>query len=358
MLIYIFNYMNKYFVTFLTIFFLFICCTTNINNFDSTAKINNSGDPSINFSSLNGELFIRQLYSPSLENNILEDSPIQNINIYLPPSYNTTNNYYPLVIFLHGYTDSYRILSSYISTIDRRMFNNDIREFIIIAPNGYNRYEGSFYVNSPVTGNWEDYIASDLINFMEDNFRVIRNRQSRGIFGHSMGGYGAFHIGFRNPDKFSVVYCMSGGFFSENIDQLRHALDNSYSIYPNFANAYGAAFAYNSSGGFDVIPRNQIYSINTNDEIFIRWINGFGNLNEKVENYLLLTDRLNAIGIDVGSRDEYNWMIEGSEYLSNILTTNNIPHQFEIYEGTHNDRILERINNIVLPFFSDNLIFE
>ena len=61
---------------------------------------------------------------------------------------------------------------------------------IIVLPNSFNKYKGSVYTNSEVTGQWEDFIVEDVIAFMDSNYRTIATAEGRGLAGHSMGGYG------------------------------------------------------------------------------------------------------------------------------------------------------------------------
>ena len=80
---------------------------------------------------------------------------------------------------------------------------------IVVAANGFNAYGGSFYTNSPVTGNWEDFIVRDLVGNIDANYRTIARAESRGIAGHSMGGYGAMMLAMKHPELFSAVYALS-----------------------------------------------------------------------------------------------------------------------------------------------------
>ena len=57
---------------------------------------------------------------------------------------------------------------------------------IVVAPNGKNADRGSFYTNSAVNGNWEDYIYRDLVGYVDANYRTLARPSSRGIAGHSM----------------------------------------------------------------------------------------------------------------------------------------------------------------------------
>ena len=76
-------------------------------------------------------------------------------------------------------------------------------------PNAYTLHKGSMYSNSPTTGDWERFVAEDLVAYMDGHYRTLANRMSRGLAGHSMGGYGALRIGMKRPDVFFSLYIMS-----------------------------------------------------------------------------------------------------------------------------------------------------
>lgn len=71
--------------------------------------------------------------------------------------------------------------------ISRLMVEEKIQPIIIVLPDGSSRYGGSIYTNSITTGNWEDYIVSDLVSFINKTYRTLARSESRGIAGHWMG---------------------------------------------------------------------------------------------------------------------------------------------------------------------------
>lgn len=59
---------------------------------------------------------------------------------------------------------------------------------IVVGVNGANSLGGSFYVNSPVTGNWEDYLVNDVITYIDTNYRTLAKSSGRGLpCGHGTG---------------------------------------------------------------------------------------------------------------------------------------------------------------------------
>ena len=65
------------------------------------------------------------------------------------------------------------------------------------------------YSSSVTTGDFEEFIAQDLVAFVDAHYRSIPGRSSRGLVGHSMGGYGATRIGMKHADVFGSLYIMS-----------------------------------------------------------------------------------------------------------------------------------------------------
>jgi len=153
------------------------------------------------------------VHGKSLEGNLEGDSPDRDVFVYLPPSYATSpNRRYPVVYFLHGYAahaETYWNSLSVPVAADADVANGSSREMIIVLPDAFTIYSGSMFSNSPTTGDWEAFIAHDLVAYIDGHYRTIADRSARGLAGHSMGGYGTMRIGMKHPEAFSVLYAMS-----------------------------------------------------------------------------------------------------------------------------------------------------
>jgi enterochelin esterase-like enzyme len=295
--------------------------------------------------------YAEKIPSPSLEGNLLDDPAQQELIVLLPPSYNTTQKKYPVVYFLHGYSGSPESILSYRERLFNEMKEGSIREFIIVAVNGHNSLMGSFYVNSPVTGKWEDSVIVDVVPYIDNKYRTIASADSRGIMGFSMGGFGAINLSFRHPETFSAVFAVGPGLFDRK--GLRNALSSGQWDL-SFMQAYGAAFAPNTNAKkpFADIPDNS--SSQSNKVIVEKWENGFGNLEIKIKEYLSKKDKLGSIRIAYGRGDMYAWIPDGCRYFSRLLKDNKIAHELTAFEGGHmltDDMMIED----VAPFFSKNL---
>src|SRR5688572_13981745 len=131
------------------------------------------------------------------------ENPNRKVSVYLPPGYEGGRDRYPVIYYLHGFMGKDSIYASMKSVLDEGIRSKKIRPFILVQADQYTLYEGSFYSNSSLTGNWEEFTAKELVAHIDKTYRTLTKRESRGIAGHSMGGYGAFKIGMLHPDVFS-----------------------------------------------------------------------------------------------------------------------------------------------------------
>src|SRR6185312_16739598 len=82
-------------------------------------------------------------------------------------------------------------------------------EMIVVLPDSKTAHNGSMYSSSVTTGDFENFIAHDVVAYIDAHYRTLPDRASRGLVGHSMGGYGATRIAMKHPDVFGSVYIMS-----------------------------------------------------------------------------------------------------------------------------------------------------
>ena len=85
----------------------------------------------------------------------------------------------------------------------------DKYEFIIVCP--YGGYAG-WYLDSPINKNsqYETYIAIEVVDFVDKNYRTIKDSTGRFITGLSMGGHGAIRLIAKYPNVFDAAGSMSG----------------------------------------------------------------------------------------------------------------------------------------------------
>ena len=160
--------------------------------------------------SLRGRVVTDSLYSKNLENKFGEN-PTRAVSVYLPPGYDSNKKRYPVIYFLHGFLGDNQMLAPMAEILDFAINTRKIRPFILVIPDEKTTYDGSFYSNSGVFGNWEDFTAYDLVAYMDKTYRTLATSESRGITGHSMGGYRALKLAMHHPDIFRSIYALSPG---------------------------------------------------------------------------------------------------------------------------------------------------
>src|SRR5580658_664578 len=135
------------------------------------------------------------VHGKGLEGNLEGDSADRDVAVYLPPSYNAGGaRRYPVVYMLHGFTDDvdnwWGVKQHFINVpavIDKALASGSTQETIVVMPNAFTRYQGSMYSNSVTTGDWEDFVAGELVAYIDSHYRTIPEVASRGLSGHSMG---------------------------------------------------------------------------------------------------------------------------------------------------------------------------
>ena len=126
---------------------------------------------------------------------------------------------------LHGYGFGYDTFNGRLATLpdsaDRDIAAGSIKDMIVVMPDAYTLHKGSMYSNSITTGYWEDYVAVDLVSYIDSHYRTIANRRSRGLGGHSMGGYGTLRLAMKRPDVFGAIYALSSCCLNEGTVRAR-----------------------------------------------------------------------------------------------------------------------------------------
>ena len=162
-----------------------------------------------------GQIVTDTITSEALKGNKFGDPDTRNMAIYLPPSYASSDKVYPVVHLLHGFGGNERSLVDEVGEqlaillIDGLINTGALKEIIIVMPDGRNKYGGSYYLNSELSGNYEDYIAVELVDYIDDRYRTIRDREGRAIGGASMGGYGSMTLAMKHPETYSAVVSLS-----------------------------------------------------------------------------------------------------------------------------------------------------
>jgi len=202
---------------------------------------------------------VDRFHAASLEGNPLKSPADRDIHIYLPPGYfDHGDGRYPVVYQLHGYNSNAKSLNvpavqkdrfgilppdildlfdwsrscDYLK-LDELINRGELKPFIMVQPDAslyihdkYGTYDfmtndtrtkGSFYINSPYTGNYEDYTVNDIVSYVDSHYRTLACAKGRALMGTSMGGYGVISILCRRPGIFSAGAALSPANFTIDI---------------------------------------------------------------------------------------------------------------------------------------------
>jgi len=289
-----------------------------------------------------------ELDSKAIANNQIEDTSKRNIHVYLPPSYYDSEDKYPVVYFLDGYgNSSWSFLQKQVSLLDKE-FEAGAQQFIMVSLDGNNKTGGSFYVNSPVSGNWEDFVVQEVVALIDSTYRTRPESQFRGISGYSMGGFGALNLSMKHPEVFGSTLVFGPGIFKEeNIDDVFA----TWKYEPAVKHSYAQAFSPNMDN--EEVHGNipEFTGTSEDNQIIEDWLNGFSGWNKKVDDYLALNQPLKGLMIAYSDTDFYPWIPKGCEYLSEILDKKEIPHTVSTYSGGH---IVPNnaVKDYFIPFFN------
>lgn len=314
-----------------------------------------------------GQLIYITVHGASLEHDHVADPADREVAIYLPPNYaKDTQQRYPVLYLLHGYTGNDRgwMDPGYVglpAMMDRLIERRKIAPMIVVMPDSFNRFAGSFYTNSELSGDWETFIVGDLVGYVDAHYRTLPTLDSRGIAGHSMGGYGALRIGMQHPDVFSAAYGLSPccaewepGELRDDVVTAQRAKNLKQIVAggmgPQVALALAAAFTpdlHNPPLGVDWPFDAKGQPV---PAVITRWKSNL--LDEIAEKYAASGQRLQALGFDVGRQDE---LLTSVRQLDKQMTKLGIVHEYSEYEGTHSSRIGERMETVVLPLMSRHL---
>jgi len=303
-----------------------------------------------------------EVRSASIEGNLEGNSANRKVLVVTPPGYDQNpNKRYPVVYYLHGYwapveaqQEGFKLHEAVQAAAEAG------NELIMVMPDGCSKLRGGFYSSSPTVGDYESFVADDLVEWVDANYRTIAKRDSRGLAGHSMGGYGTIRIAMKRPEVFSSIYMMSACCLppqpidvatakrveTMTSDDVAKAQFNdlaavstlaTWSPDPTAANFLKVDTGLKDDGTLDPLVN---YRLAANSPLVL------------LPQYLPALQSLEGFAMDIGDKD---FLLDGNRLFREELDKFGIKYDFELYEGDHGNRIGERIRTEVMPFFGKHL---
>lgn len=319
------------------------------------------------------------VHSAALEGNLLGDTADRPVSIYLPAAYDEdAASRFPVLYLLHGWTSTQAEWFDYgpmglvnlPGMADELIAQGAMAPFIIVMPDATTRYGGSFFTNSPATGNWEDFVAVDLIGYVDAHYRTVPAPESRAVAGRGAGGgYGALRLAMTHPDLFRVVYAMAPYPTAFVPPDAEHAMIDEGSVIEALS-AIGsdevgvkAAFVFAVAAAFTPDPsrpphyvelpfEGETGSLRTVNAVWDRWqanaaTSLAATIGESLANFQL-------VGIDAGAWDAV--IVEGVRTLDAQLQTMGIAHTYDEFPGVRYTHFVDRLRSTVLPSIGNALV--
>ena len=163
----------------------------------------------------------------------MADPHVRSFPVYLPPDYDPKRSEpYPVIYMLAGFASrgAKYIADDMVYTIpfpirlDQAIQSNELPPVIVVFPDATSKLGCSQFINSPAFGNYMDYIADELVNFIDEQFHTHRDANFRGVAGHSSGGFGALMMAMMRPEMFKFICSSASDSFYE-ISLLPHIND-------------------------------------------------------------------------------------------------------------------------------------
>ena len=321
----------------------------------------------------------REISSKNFSQNKIGISPVRKLVVYLPPDYDQSSKRYPVIYFLpnpfDGSFDSHFKKVGAQDLFDHAISTGVINKFILVSVDMTTPLGTSWFINSSVTGNWDDFMLQELVPYIDANFKTIPTRDSRAIAGIFFGGYGAIRFGMIHPNIFGTVYAMHPVGTGNGIKILAglpnwDLMAKAKSIDDVKPDGYSAIFTAIFEAHVPNPDKPPLYidfiAHKDGDQLVIdakqmdRLRNNFF-LESLVPQYAENLRSLRGFKFDWARSDLNQDHVYSNQALTHKLNEFGIVHEAEEYNGTWGEPNWGsdgRIYNEVLPFFQRHLVFD
>lgn len=313
------------------------------------------------------------IQSDAFDGNLIGVEPRRSVEVYLPEGYGRSQHRYPVLFAFHDFFEGADALferHDMDGLLDRAIAEGRLPPTIVVTADFSTPVASSLFTNSPVSGRWEDFIVEDLVPHIDDRFRTLADRETRGVFGYHIGGYGAIRMAARHPDLFGSVYALH---------PVATGVGNVNRVVPNWDNLLAATSLDDLKGDwaseifasiyqahvpnpnnpplyFDWVIDPEDRSIRT--DVYTRYTENFL-LDSEVAQYADALKSLIAFKFDWGRHDPNQDHVVGNQHYTRKLRAFGVPHEAEEYNGGWWDGIFEpggRVDNDLFPFFAEVFI--
>ncbi|HEY9116255.1 MAG TPA: alpha/beta hydrolase-fold protein [Roseivirga sp.] len=239
--------------------------------------------------------------------------------IYLPPDYETSERSYPVLYLLHGAGDDqtgWVQFGEVLRITDNAIKDGTATPMIIVMPDANTERRG--YFNSPQNDwRYEDFFFEELMPYVENKYRIKKQKRFRAIAGLSMGGGGTFMYAMHHPELFSSAAPLSAAVGAISFDQFKQQAQRM-----NFeGNEAELEAYYKKHSALAIIENGDAKELGS-----VRWF------------------------IDCGDDD---FLYEGNSLVHIAMKKKQIPHEYRVRQGGHTWTYWRESLPVVLQFVSD-----
>jgi len=301
--------------------------------------------------------------SEVLKDNYLGDPCARELPVYLPPGYDEdTGRRYPVAFYLAGYMGIGAsklqwkgLVPNFSQRLDQLIAAGEIGPMIVAFPDCFTRLGGSQYINSSVTGPYDDHLNQELVPQVDRECRTLVGREHRAVFGKSSGGFGAIVQGMLHPETWGAVACHSGDSYFEfcflaDLPRSLNAIAKAGSV-RRFLETYARKEKHSSAAShalmhlamaacFDPQPGHpdgfeMPVDLHTGRLIPERWERWLAwDPVRMIPAHRAALDSLRALFIDCGTKDQYH-LHYGARQMHEVLRAQDIGHRYEEFDDNH-----------------------
>ncbi len=310
-----------------------------------------------------GEVVHFEHNSKVLRGNIWTDPTKRDFCVYLPPGYSEVDGAYVSLWDFAGFTNAgpghlnWKNQGENLpQRLDRLIGSGKMPPVVVPMPDCYNSLGGNQYINSAAVGQYADYVVTELVPYLSEHVNVRTDRQGRGVFGKSSGGYGALVHAMYYPETWGGVASHAGdmGFdwvyrpefpraaavlaasgrdpycFLKKFWSKKHPGSADYSTLMILAMA--ASYDPGDSAETAIQLPFDLHTCELDDDRWSQWLR-HDPLN-LLETHVEHLAALEMLYIDVGTRDQYNIQYGARSFVAKLEKLG-VGHHFEEFDGTH-----------------------
>jgi enterochelin esterase-like enzyme len=318
--------------------------------------------------------------SKALAGNRLGDATSRIVDVYVPAGHDGKD--LPLLVDLVGYTaggpahTAWKSFSENVpERLDRLIGEGKMAPAVVAFPDCYSRLGGNQYVNSPILGNYEDFLIAEMLPAVETRFGCGGTGR-RGVFGKSSGGFGSLYHAMRHPDIWAAAASHAGDAGFENLylgefPATLRALAKADNSIEKWLTAFEAKpkvdgkdtlvlMMLAQAASFDPDPDPATFlglrlpvTLDTCEIIEDRWANWLAyDPARMVQTHADAFASLKGFYLECGTEDQYN-ILYGTRRLHRTLEQRGIAHHYEEFPDNHSG--IDYRMDISLPYLVDAL---